>query len=310
MPVSFYEVIWIFLVYAFLGWCVEVAFAAVKLREFVNRGFLNGPACPIYGCGVLLLVVVLTPLKQSYILLFLGAFILASAIEFITGFLLEKLFHNKWWDYSERKFNICGYVCPLFSILWGLGCILVLKVIHPAIYKLIRIFPKLPGMIILVVFCIVFVVDLVITVASILKFNQRLALLDEVAGKIKNISNEIGENIYEGVTVAVEKGEELKENVDIRAAELRENIDNRTAEFKENIDNKTAGFKDALLEKKAERAKLQQEYNRLMAENVSFGMKRLMRAFPKMKSNAYQETLLKWKKYWGEKRKQGDNSMN
>lgn len=284
MPVSLYEVIWIFLIYAFLGWALEVAFAAGKLREFVNRGFLNGPVCPIYGCGVLLLVIVLTPLRQSYILLFLGAFILASAIEFITGFLLEKLFHNKWWDYSDRKFNICGYVCPLFSVLWGLGCIVVLKVIHPAIYRLIRFVPELPGVIVLIILSIVFMADLVITVANILKFNQRLALLDEIAGKIKIISNEIGENIYEGVTVAVEKGGELRENVDIKAAE----------------------FKDILLEKKAEKAKLQQEYNRLLKENVSFGMKRLMKAFPRMKSNLYQESLLKWRKYWGGKRKQED----
>ncbi len=284
MPVSLYEVIWIFLIYAFLGWALEVAFAAGKLREFVNRGFLNGPVCPIYGCGVLLLVIVLTPLRQSYILLFLGAFILASAIEFITGFLLEELFHNKWWDYSDRKFNICGYVCPLFSVLWGLGCIVVLKVIHPAIYRLIRFVPELPGVIVLIILSIVFMADLVITVANILKFNQRLALLDEIAGKIKIISNEIGENIYEGVTVAVEKGGELRENVDIKAAE----------------------FKDILLEKKAEKAKLQQEYNRLLKENVSFGMKRLMKAFPRMKSNLYQESLLKWRKYWGEKRKQED----
>ena len=284
MPVSLYEVIWIFLIYAFLGWALEVAFAAGKLREFVNRGFLNGPVCPIYGCGVLLLVIVLTPLRQSYILLFLGAFILASAIEFITGFLLEELFHNKWWDYSDRKFNICGYVCPLFSVLWGLGCIVVLKVIHPAIYRLIRFVPELPGVIVLIILSIVFMADLVITVANILKFNQRLALLDEIAGKIKIISNEIGENIYEGVTVAVEKGGELREHVDIKAAE----------------------FKDILLEKKAEKAKLQQEYNRLLKENVSFGMKRLMKAFPRMKSNLYQESLLKWRKYWGEKRKQED----
>ncbi len=92
---------------------------------------------------------------------------------------------------------------------------------------------------------------------------------------------ELKENIYEGVTVAVEKGEELRESFDIKAAEI----------------------KNALLEKKAERLKLQQQYNRLLSENVSFGMKRIMRAFPRMKSNAYQEALLKWKNYWGDKRR-------
>ena len=90
MPVSFYEAAWIFLVYAFLGWCTEVAYAALELKQFVNRGFLNGPVCPIYGCGVLLVVAVLTPLKENFLILFVGSFFLTSLIEFITGFLLEK----------------------------------------------------------------------------------------------------------------------------------------------------------------------------------------------------------------------------
>ncbi len=213
---------------------------------------------------------------------------------------------------------------------------MILRVFHPAIYKIIGFLPLLPGIAMLVAFCIVFGVDLAITVASILKFNERLRLLDEIAGKIKIVSDEIGENIYEGVAVAMEKGGELKESMDTKAAELRENIDVRAAEIKENIDVrasefresidvraseikenidvraagfkesvdlKAAQFKDARSEKRAERARLQHEYNRLLTENVTFGMKRLMRAFPRMKSRAYQEALLKWKGYWEEKRR-------
>ena len=281
MPISLYEAIWIFLIYAFLGWVCEVAFAAFRSHSFVNRGFLNGPLCPVYGFGVLAVIVILYPLRHNFFLLFFGSFVLVSVIEFFTGFLLEKLFHNKWWDYSERKFNIRGYICPLFSLLWGLGCTLVLKVFHPIVYRGIRLLPQLPGAIALIILCLVSAVDLAITVANILRFNERLQLLDEIAGKIKVISDEIGENIYEGVAVAVEKGEELRESFDIKAAEI----------------------KNALLEKKAERLKLQQQYNRLLSENVSFGMKRIMRAFPRMKSNAYQEALLKWKHYWGDKRR-------
>lgn len=325
MPVSFYEAIWIFLIYAFLGWVAEVAFAAFRSHSFINRGFLNGPICPVYGCGVLAVVAVLYPLRHNLCLLFLCSFVLVSAIEFFTGFLLEKLFHNKWWDYSERKFNICGYICPLFSTLWGVGCLFVLEVLHPIVYRGIRLLPQLPGIIVLTIFCLVFAVDLGITVASILQFNERLRLLDEIAGKIKVISDEIGENIYEGVTVAVEKGGELKEGFDIKATEFKESMDIKAAEFKENmdikaaelkgnmnakavefkgsVDAKAAEIKKALFEKKAERSQLQQQYNRLLSENVSFGMKRIMRAFPRMKSNAYQEALLKWKNYWGEKRR-------
>ncbi len=285
MPVSFYEAVWIFLIYAFLGWCVEVAFAAFRSGTFVNRGFLNGPLCPVYGCGVLAVVVTLSPLEQNIFLLFLGSFLLVSAIELLTGFLLERLFHNKWWDYSERKFNIHGYICLLFSVLWGVGCTIVLKLFHPIIYKVIRLIPQTPGKVLLILLCNVFLVDLAITVASILKFNERLKLLNEIAGKIKTISDEIGENIYGGVSVAVEKGGELKESFDLKATELKESVDSKTAEWK------------------AERTRLQQQYHSLMSENVSFGMKRIMRAFPRMKSNAHQEALLKLKNYWNEKRR-------
>ncbi len=299
MPISLYEAIWIFLIYAFLGWVCEVAFAAFRSHSFVNRGFLNGPLCPVYGFGVLAVIVILYPLRHNFFLLFFGSFVLVSAIEFFTGFLLEKLFHNKWWDYSERKFNIRGYICPLFSLLWGLGCTLVLKVFHPIVYRGIRLLPQLPGAIALFILCLVSAVDLSITVANILRFNERLQLLDEIAGKIKVISDEIGENIYEGVSVAVEKGGELKENIYEGVTVAVE----KGEELRESFDIKAAEIKNALLEKKAERLKLQQQYNRLLSENVSFGMKRIMRAFPRMKSNAYQEALLKWKNYWGDKRR-------
>jgi uncharacterized membrane protein len=299
MPISLYEAIWIFLIYAFLGWVCEVAFAAFRSHSFVNRGFLNGPLCPVYGFGVLAVIVILYPLRHNFFLLFFGSFVLVSAIEFFTGFLLEKLFHNKWWDYSERKFNIRGYICPLFSLLWGLGCTLVLKVFHPIVYRGIRLLPQLPGAIALIILCLVSAVDLAITVANILRFNERLQLLDEIAGKIKVISDEIGENIYEGVAVAVEKGGELKENIYEGVTVAVE----KGEELRESFDIKAAEIKNALLEKKAERLKLQQQYNRLLSENVSFGMKRIMRAFPRMKSNAYQEALLKWKHYWGDKRR-------
>ena len=118
MPQNFYEVLWIFIIYAFIGWCAEVSYAAVNRGIFVNRGFLNGPYCPIYGCGVVIVVTVLMPLKDNLFLLFVGSVVLTSVLEYITGFLLEKVFHNKWWDYSNLPFNLHGYICLKFSIYW------------------------------------------------------------------------------------------------------------------------------------------------------------------------------------------------
>ena len=118
VPYSWFQILWYFYIYGFLGWCSEVAFAAVAHGKFVNRGFVNGPICSIYGFGVMSVLLVLGPLKSSFWLLFGGSVLFTSAIEYLTGWVLEKVFHDKWWDYYKRPLNIKGYVCLEFSVLW------------------------------------------------------------------------------------------------------------------------------------------------------------------------------------------------
>lgn len=271
MPNSFYEMVWIFLIYAFLGWCTEVSYAALDTGKFVNRGFLNGPVCPVYGCGVLLVVLSLTPLKENLLILFLGSVVLTTSIELVTGFLLEKIFHNQWWDYSNEPFNLCGYICLKFSILWGLACTFVMKVFHPLVLGLIRLVPHLVGLILLIVFAVAFVVDLVFTVLTILKFNRHLQMLEEAAGKLHDISDEIGENIYENVTTVMEKSEEFKEA------------------HKETLDK--------LSEKREQLAGARKRYKALL-EKRTFGFNRLMQAFPNMHSRDRNETLNRYREYF------------
>lgn len=152
MPQNIYEAIWIFIIYAFLGWCCEVIFAAVTEGRFINRGFLNGPVCPIYGFGMLMTVFFLWRLRRNIILFFLGAALLTTLLEFFTGYILERFFHTKWWDYSDKPFNIKGYVCPEFTIIWGLGACMAVGAVHPFIYMSITKLPFIPGVIMLSVF--------------------------------------------------------------------------------------------------------------------------------------------------------------
>src|SRR5690606_13878404 len=131
MSYTFVDYAWFFLIYAFLGWCTEVAYKAVTSGKFVNRGFLLGPLCPIYGFGMILLLIIFQPIKDNVLLLFFGAIIITSALEFITGYILEKVFHHKWWDYSDVPFNIKGYICLKFSLAWGLAAVFVIHIVHP-----------------------------------------------------------------------------------------------------------------------------------------------------------------------------------
>ena len=108
-----YEFCIYFLIFAFLGWCSEVCFAAYKDGKFVNRGFLNGPVCPIYGFGVAGVHFV-TGLIENDAVLVVVSFLLPSLLELVTGFVLEKVFHHKWWDYSKERWKVGGYICAKF----------------------------------------------------------------------------------------------------------------------------------------------------------------------------------------------------
>ena len=325
MPQNFYELVWIFIIYAFIGWCTEVSYAALDRGIFVNRGFLNGPYCPIYGCGVVIVVGILTPLKDNLLILFAGSFLLTSILEYITGFILEKVFHNKWWDYSDKPFNLHGYVCLKISIYWGLACTFIMDVLHPIIYKGITMIPHILGVVLLSIIMAVFAVDCGVTVTTILQFNKRLKVMDEMAARIHRLSDEIGENIYENVTTAVERSEEFQEtheelltklsdkkenikelpaNAKARKEKLAESAENareRFAESTEAAKEKLAAYKEsreaARLAKQKEKEELEKKYKELFAEK-NFGFKRLMKAFPDMTSREQNESLEKYKKYF------------
>ncbi len=211
---TYYKLLSFFFLYAFLGWCAEVVYATILERKFVNRGFLSGPVCPIYGFGVLFVLLLLKPLSHHILLLFLGSVLLTSALEFLTGFVLEKVFNDKWWDYSHRRFQILGYVCLEFSLLWGAACVLVVRLIHPVLDALVSRFPSVLGKMLPFAFLAVFLADAAITVSSMLKLKRNLRLLREISRELKSFSDEFGEKLSEGVLSAMEFAEEEKKRAE------------------------------------------------------------------------------------------------
>ena len=205
-----YSYIWYFFLYAFLGWCAEVIFAAARKGVFVNRGFLNGPLCPIYGVGLVAVVALLDPVRDSLGLLYLGAVLVTSAIEFVTGFLMEKLFHQRWWDYSDMPFNIGGYVCLLFSLIWGLACVLIVDVVHPLIAGFVSHIPQKIGWPILIALLVLMAADYAITIACVLKLNRRLSGLDDAAKRMRTVSDSLGEGLADGAIALRKKNEALR----------------------------------------------------------------------------------------------------
>ena len=257
MPQNIYQALWIFIIYAFLGWCSEVSFAAVNKGKFVNRGFFNGPVCPIYGVGMLIVVLCLWNLRDRPLLLFLGSALLTTALEFVTGFVLERFFHDKWWDYSDMPFNIKGYVCLKFTILWGLAASFIIGAIHRFIYMLIEKTPFVLGAILLAVFSAAFIADFIVTLTALVKLPKKLKAMAEAERALRAVSDKIGENISDTTIAAKEKGEALAEENKPRLEEL-----------------------------KAEYEKKKKELSAMLERN--FVQRRIFKAFPNLKNGRYK----------------------
>lgn len=285
-----YFMLYFFIIYAFLGWCCEVIFAGVTTGEFVNRGFLNGPLCPIYGFGVILVVSILSPIKENILLLFLGSVILTSLLELVTGWLLEKLFHAKWWDYSDTPFNIGGYVCLKFSILWGLACMMIISIIHPIVTNFVSIINFTFGKILLSIFLTTLVVDIIATVQSILKLNKQLKQINSLAEKIKEFSNTIAEKLYEESVVIVEKTEELKLLTQNQTNEFTELVEKNKNKANTSIEKLKLTINDKTEKLKEERIVYTKKLEDIMNSSF-FGQKRLLNAFPNLKHKNYKKAL-------------------
>lgn len=284
-----YYLILYFFVYGFLGWCTEVAFAACKERKFVNRGFLNGPICPMYGIGVGIVVQFLTPYKENLVLLYIASVVMVTALEWVTGFILEKIFHNKWWDYSKMPLNLNGYVCLLFSLIWGVACVLIVDFIHPLIHKVLSWIPFPVGMTLIVVLSIVMFVDLYVTASTILKMNKHLEKMKEIAADLHRISDELGESIYQEVVEVLERKDGWKLKVQEASGDFKDKIQGASGGVKDKIQ----GVSDEAMEKIAD---LKKKYKEIGGKGTQIS-RRLLKAFPRIESERYREAMEDLKKF-------------
>ena len=297
-----YEILAYFFVYGVLGWCVEVAFAAVKEGRFVNRGFLNGPICPIYGVGVVSVIFSLQGFSESLVVLYLASAVLVTFIEWLTGYVMDRIFHQKWWDYSGQPLNIGGYVCLPFSLIWGVFCVFIVKCFQPLVAHLVGYIPHIAGIVILVILSVAMIADLYVTASAILKLNKRLEAMEKIAAELREFSDRMGENIYENVKDGMEKEEQIKNKMaDVKevSREKEEQIKSRVADMKEVSKELRAEYSAGKEEwYKSQQQKLDElkgRYDGLVNGLGSVG-ERLVKAFPNMESRIHKDALIEVKK--------------
>lgn len=179
LGVDLYHILGWFIVYSFLGWVWESCYVSAKSHRFVNRGFVSGPFVTIYGVGAVVIYVTLRPLGAYPALLYCGGLVVATVLEYVTGVLMEAIFHTSWWDYSEKKFNFRGKICLGSSLAWGAFTLLLFYVIHPPVAWLVDQVPRWAGYIVEAVWSVGYAVDFGFSAAAAFHLKARLARLDE-----------------------------------------------------------------------------------------------------------------------------------
>ena len=185
-----------FILYSIIGWIIESTFVFLGTKKWVDRGFLIGPYLPIYGWGSILMILYLTQYKDNIITVFILGIVVCSILEYITSYVMEKLFKTRWWDYSNKKFNLNGRICGKNCLLFGVLGVLLIYIIHPIISKLITNIPLNILNIIALITLIIFIIDNIISFNVCTKFKKTLTNLDLKKDSTKEFTKAVKETLY------------------------------------------------------------------------------------------------------------------
>ena len=216
-----YTYLWMLLIYGFLGWCGEVLVTAVKTKRFVNRGLLNGPICPLYGFVMISLYGFTVPLAGvtpivKILLYVLMAGLFGTALEFVTGAILNRLYRKKWWDYAGHRYHLGGYVCLEGFLLWAVIGTVSLLVVQPLAEQLILLVTGVVigrftvGLYLFLLLLLILLIDFVVTVLELTHIARKRKAAAELETLLGPISDVSGEELYQKVTERKEGKPELQ----------------------------------------------------------------------------------------------------
>lgn len=182
----------LFITYSIIGWVIEEIDILILQKKVVNRGFLIGPYCPIYGFGSLFIILFLNKYLDDPIVLFFMTMISCGILEYLTSFIMEKIFKTRWWDYSDEKFNINGRICLETLVLFGIGGLVISYLAQPFIMSILTLIPANILNIIAIILSIIFIIDNIVSFKIILNFklvatNIRKDYTEEITAKVREV---------------------------------------------------------------------------------------------------------------------------
>lgn len=279
-----------FYIYCFLGWCFESSYVSVKSRKWVNRGFMRGPFLPLYGSGAMMMLAVSMPFRENVLLTYIAGVFGATALEYVTGVIMEALFKVRYWDYTNRFMNFQGHICLRSSVAWGFLTILMTRVIHQPIEEFVFGIPYR------VLFYMTALLTVYLVVDFTLSFKAALDLKD-ILVKIQTIREEM-ERMYRRLDVLIAFSNEDKElkrqEFELSAQELSNGLKQRFASLKENIQMKPSAYGEGIREEIAElRGKFSNypDPQKNYKEMLDFYKRDMIRNNPTMVSRKFKNAL-------------------
>ena len=215
-----------FLIYAFIGYLAEVIYCSILQKKLVNRGFLVGPICPIYGIGAVLTIYSLNGFYNNPVIVFIVGILITSTLEYYTSYIFEKFFNNKWWDYSYRVDNINGRICIGNSIYFGLGILLLIYFLNLNVNILLNNIPNNILIILSIIIFVIFIVDLIWSIIIAYNLRSRIIVAEELKAAKLKIIPKLFENKHKDVLLKIKfKSNRLIKNYPNLAKNLRKELD-------------------------------------------------------------------------------------
>ena len=275
---TWYQWLGCFYIYCFAGWIFESTYVSIRTGRFVNRGFLRLPMLPLYGTGAVMMLWVSLPVQDHLILVYLSGVLAATALEYVTGWAMERLFKVKYWDYSNQKYNLNGYICLTSSIAWGFLTILLTEVLHPPVERLLFRLPVPLAVGGVCFITVIFLYDTVQSVRDALALGRaleamtrlkaelddvqvQLALLkaetvqrmadyrEETADRMMQLRDETAKRVAQLRDGTAERMEQMKDETAVRMAQLHDETAERVAQLRDETAERVAQLRDGTAER-------------------------------------------------------------
>lgn len=223
-----YHWITFFYIYCFCGWIFESSYVSLKTRKLVNRGFLRLPMLPLYGTGAVMMLWVSLPVKDNLVLVYFSGVVAATVLEYATGYMMERLFKMKYWDYSNQRFQLNGYICLTSSIAWGFLTIFLTEVIHKPIAEFVLNMNPFAEFFLLIIVSAVFTTDTIQSTREALALGRVLEAMTRMKGQLDEVQLQMA--LLKAETS--QKLEDMKSDARLQAAELKADTRIRMGELK------------------------------------------------------------------------------